>query len=403
MEYLEIVIHFVEIAVFLYLGLTALYLLFFGLVGLFKHSVPISQDDKVRKIAVLIPGYKEDNVIIDVAEKALIQDYPKEAYEVIIIADSFSKPTLEKLRVLPLKVVEVSFEVSTKAKALNKAMDVIGDKYDVALVLDADNIMEVDFLTKINKAFNNGFKVVQGHRVAKNINNSFAILDAISEEINNYIFRKAHRSVGLSAALIGSGMAFDYKLFKETMADIDAVGGFDKQLEMFLLKNKYTIEYLEDAIVKDEKVQKSEVFANQRRRWLSAQFIYFGKNIGSALVHLLTKLNIDYFDKVIQMGQLPRIILLGLIGIITVFYSFVNFLLPMDYNIFYLTFYQWGDMLVVIVLALLLSIPKSFYNTKTFNALLTLPKGFILMFVSMLKFKGANKKFIHTQHGELSD
>jgi len=400
MNYLESIIQVAEIIIYLYLGLTAVYLLFFALMGLFTKSPKQTQTEKIRKIAVLIPGYKEDNVIVDVAQKALIQDYPKEAFEIIIIADSFSTNTVEQLKQLPLRVVEVNFEVSTKAKALNKAMEVIGDNYDIALVLDADNIMDVDFLTKTNRAFNRGYSIVQGHRIAKNINNSFAILDAISEEINNYIFRKAHRSIGLSAALIGSGMAFDYKLFKEIMFGIDAVGGFDKQLEMFLLKNRYVIEYIEDAIVKDEKVQKSEVFANQRRRWLSAQFIYFGKNIGSALVHLFTKGNVDYFDKVIQMGQLPRILLLALTGLITVGYAFVFLLFP-ELPLL-LNFYYWGFALLFIILALLLSIPREFYNRSTLHALLTLPKGIVIMMLSMLRFRGANKKFIHTQHGNIS-
>ncbi len=400
MENLKFIINFLEILVFTYLGITVIYLLFFALVGFIPNVNSLKNSNKTRKIAVLIPGYKEDMVIIDVAIKALQQKYPDDKFDVVIIADSFAQETLNKLKQMPLKLVEVSFEVSTKAKALNRAMKVIGDNYDIALVLDADNIMEKKFLAKINASFNNGYSIIQGHRVAKNENNSFAILDAVSEEINNYIFRKAHRSLGLSAALIGSGMAFEYKLFKDIMRDIDAVGGFDKQLEMYLLKNNYTIEYLENAIVEDEKVQKSEVFANQRRRWLSAQFIYFGQNIGSALIHLFTKGNVDYFDKVIQMGQLPRIILLGLIGLITGFYGFVTLLLPVQYYIFYFSFFQWVLMLALITLALLLSVPIKFYNKATLNALLTLPKGFILMFISMLKFKGANKKFIHTQHGQ---
>jgi hypothetical protein len=49
--------------------------------------------------------------------------------------------------------------------------------------------------------------------------------------------------------------------------------------------------------------------------------------------------------------------------------------------------------------AFLLSIPSKFYNKQTFKALLTLPKAFISMFLSLFKLKGANKKFIHTQHG----
>ena len=91
-----------------------------------------------------------------------------------------------------MKLVEVSFEKSTKSKALNAAMAVLDDDYDIALVLDADNIMESDFISKIDKAFANGAVVVQGHRVAKNLNTSLAVLDAISEEVNNHIFRKGH-------------------------------------------------------------------------------------------------------------------------------------------------------------------------------------------------------------------
>ena len=82
------------------------------------------------------------------------------------------------------------------------------------MVLDADNLMETSFISKVNNAFNKGYMAVQGHRVAKNINTRFAILDAVSEEVNNMIFRKGHRVVGLSAALIGSGMAMEYAYFK---------------------------------------------------------------------------------------------------------------------------------------------------------------------------------------------
>ena len=64
---------------------------------------------------------------------------------------------------------------------------------------------------------------MQGHRVAKNHNTNLATLDAVSEEINNNIFRSGHRAIGLSSALIGSGMAFDYELIKSEMAKIDAI------------------------------------------------------------------------------------------------------------------------------------------------------------------------------------
>ena len=92
-------------------------------------------------MAVLIPAYKEDQVITGVAASALKQNYPADKFDVVVIADSLKNETLAKLRAMPIKVVEVFFEKSTKVKALNEAMAVIGDDYDCAVILDADNLM----------------------------------------------------------------------------------------------------------------------------------------------------------------------------------------------------------------------------------------------------------------------
>jgi cellulose synthase/poly-beta-1,6-N-acetylglucosamine synthase-like glycosyltransferase len=335
-------------------------------------------------------------VIQEVASNALLQDYPKEYFDVVVIADSFRQDTLDFLKTLPIKVLEVEFDISTKSKALNSAMERITAGYDIAVILDADNLMAPDFLSKINASFGNGFIAVQGHRTAKNRNTSLAVLDAVSEEINNHIFRKGHRVLGFSSAIIGSGMAFKYDFFKALMSTVTAIGGFDKEIELKLLKEENTIEYLDDAFVYDEKVQKAEVFSNQRRRWLSAQLIYFRKDFVSSVKALITKGNIDYFDKTVQFIQPPRILLLGMVLVFGVIFFLLNIILdnPMVYN------YFWAGIVLMCILAFLFSIPRKMYNRKTLKALAALPGGMLLMFRSLVRIKGANKKFIHTKHGE---
>ncbi|MBC8319536.1 MAG: glycosyltransferase [Bacteroidetes bacterium] len=381
------IIQFILLA---YLGFAALYIFIFSFASLFSARTKKTTSAKKLKYAVLIPGYKEDQVIIEVAQDALNQDYPTEMYDVIVIADSFRKETIEALRKLPIQVIEVSFKLSTKSKALNKAMDQLPDIYDVALVLDADNLMESNFISKINNAFSEGYIAVQGHRVAKNFNTPFAILDAISEEVNNKIFRKGHRVLGLSAALIGSGMAMDYKYFKKMMKSIKAVGGFDKEIELQMLREKIRIEFLNDAIVYDEKVQKAEVFSKQRRRWLSAQLHYFSMDFITSIKHLILYGNFDYFDKAIQFIQPPRVMLLGLLLLINLISIFIN---PIQWS------FIWLGVLVTCILALIFSIPVKFYNANTVKAIFTLPLAFFLMFLSLCNIRGANKKFIHTEHG----
>lgn len=388
------VLNIIQIILLILLGLATLYIFIFSIASLFYKQRTYSDNGNLKRIAVLIPGYKEDAVIIEVAELALQQDYPLNLYDVVIIADSFQKETLNELRALPINLIEVSFEKSTKSKALNKAMADLQDDYDIAVVLDADNVMAPDFLKKINAAFENNFIAVQGHRTAKNINNSWATLDAISEEINNNIFRKGHRVLGLSSAIIGSGMAFRYNYFKSLMSTVTAVGGFDKEIELKMLKEGRKIVYLDNAMVYDEKIQKTEVFGNQRRRWLSAQFHYFRKDFLNAFKDLIIKGNVDYFDKAIQFIQPPRILLLGAVMLFSIGFVLANYVL--DNQILY-TIY-WIVLVIACVLSFVFSVPKSFYNLKTLSALASLPKGMFMMMLSLLKIKGANKTFIHTQH-----
>lgn len=403
MGIVKLIVNIAEIAIYVYFSFATLYILIFSIFGLFYKNRKDVKISKHRKFAVLIPGYKEDAVIVSVAEQAVKQDYPKDKYEVIVIADSFAQSTLDKLKKLPIRLEVVEFEVSKKSKALNLCMERIGDDYDIAMILDADNVMKPDVLSKMNMAFERGFTAVQGHRTAKNLNANFAILDAMSEEINNHIFRKGHRVLGLSSALIGSGMALEYHLFKSTMATVDSVGE-DKEVELKIIRNRHKIEYIHNALIFDEKTSKSDVFVNQRRRWIAAQLDYFRSNFFDGLWQLVTKANVDYFDKVLQMIMPPRIILAGVLFLTSIISFMFNFLsINWISKIFYSDYQMWSLLFGLTAFSLFISIPPKFYNKQTFIALLRIPHGFILMIISLFRIKGASKKFLHTTHDHVDD
>lgn len=394
MSIVYLIINILQTILWVYLGISGLYLFIFAFAGLFPSRKDYSDVPDFRRIAVLIPAYKEDNVIVDVARKALEQDYPNEFYDIYVIADSLQPSTIRELKQLPIQVIEVKFEKSTKAKALNAAMEQMSSNYDICVILDADNVMAPDFLRKTNQCFHGDVVTVQGHRIAKNMNTPFAILDAISEEINNHIFRKGHRRLGLSAAIIGSGVAFDFKFFKNLIPTIKAIGGFDKEIEVELLRKGYKIYYRHDAIVYDEKVQKPEVFHHQRRRWLSAQLHYFGKYFSDSVYSLFKHGNIEYFNKTFQFLQLPRVLILAGTFVFTIIFVIINLLMKQK-----IASLLWLGLFVVIVLDVAISIPKRFFNKNMLLALKYLPQGIVLMTLSLFRTKGANQQFIHTVHG----
>ncbi len=400
MQAIESILKAIEYIIYGYFIMASLYIFVFAFAGHFYKKQRSHFSTVQSKIAVLIPSYKEDTVIIEVAKSALKQNYQSERFDIVVIADSLKQTTIAKLKMLPILLIEVSFEESTKAKALNTAMANLKESYDYAIVLDADNLMEPNFLVKMNNAFLSGYQIVQGHRKAKNVNTSFAILDAASEEINNHIFRRGHRALGLSSGLIGSGMGFDFQLFKSMMQTVNAVGGFDKELEFKFAEKRIPIEYLQDAVVLDEKIQKSSDFSNQRRRWLATQFVYLNRYFKQGCLELFFKGNINFFDKVWQMIVPPRILLLGITSLLAIIFSFLTFTLNIHS---YISAYLWILNLLITVAAFVLALPKSFYNTNTLKALVSLPTAFVRMALLLFKLKGANNKFIHTSHGSIKN
>ena len=137
-------------------------------------------------------------------------------FDIIVISDQMQSATNELLRSLPIRLLIADYKDSSKAKALTMAMDAIdGIPYDVVVIMDADNLTS-HFLTAVNRAFDSGVRCTQAHRTGQNLNTDISVLDGISEEINNGIFRSGHNALGLSAALSGSGMAFEADWFRKT-------------------------------------------------------------------------------------------------------------------------------------------------------------------------------------------
>ncbi|MBP6672352.1 MAG: hypothetical protein KA247_04355, partial [Bacteroidetes bacterium] len=74
---------------------------------------------KLHRFAVLFPVYKEDSIILGSVRTFFAQEYPKDAYDVFVLADSLHVATLRELRFLGAEVIIISGENRTKAKALN--------------------------------------------------------------------------------------------------------------------------------------------------------------------------------------------------------------------------------------------------------------------------------------------
>ncbi len=387
------ILHILFYILFFYLGLCAMYFFIAAVAGKIRsQSVYTVHRDK-KRIAVLIPSYKEDNIIVNTATKARQHNYPSTHFEVFVAAHHLKQETIEKLRAIPVHVQEVSFEIGSKARSLNKLLNWIPEnQFDVAIILDADNIMLPGCLEKVNDAFQKGFRSVQTHRIAKNKNTPVAVLDAISEEINNHLFRRGLRALGLSATVIGSGMAFEFSKLREIYNKPGILGNpaCDREVDFEVMRSDIKIEFIEDAYVLDEKVSEMEVFERQRTRWLESQVIHL-KLFFSQFNHI--KKGKEYYNKLFISLMPPRVIMLFVFGLI-----FLLFLLQKatGYSILAPGYTWWLLITCMYMITLLISIPASHYSATTARALIYVPVMMFSMVRALFKMKVSRKEFLHT-------
>jgi cellulose synthase/poly-beta-1,6-N-acetylglucosamine synthase-like glycosyltransferase len=393
----------IDLLIWLFLAVSVVYVFVFAGASLLpKKKVRSSNCELSSTFLVLYPAYKEDVVIRKSVETFLKQDYPREKYQLVVISDHMTTETNGWLSQQPVTLLQPVFEKSSKAKALQYAMSGVPSTYNYVVILDADNVVAPDFLSRLNRACALAAETVksdstqshapiaiQCHRTAKNADNNIAVLDGLSEEINNSIFRRGHNRLGLSSALIGSGMCFSFHWFKETVGSLSTAGE-DKELEALLLKQRVFIRYEEDIYVMDEKVSGSDNFQRQRLRWMTAQVQCLFAMLPYVPKAVITG-NINYLDKTFQQALVPRSILLVLTAAMTFLSTVFNF----QFSIFNI---KWWALLAMLSLALVMAIPRQMRTRAVFSKIVIVPKLAWRMIENILHVHPGNKDFIHTTH-----
>ena len=141
---------------FILLALCVSYLLVYAIASKFYRSPNYPEAGRLHRIAVFFPAYQEDKVIVDSVRSFLEQDYPKEMYDVYVISDHMQDTTNDALNRLLVKVLIADYTNSTKAKALNIAVKTALPIYDIAVIMDADNVTTANFLSEVNLAYSAG-------------------------------------------------------------------------------------------------------------------------------------------------------------------------------------------------------------------------------------------------------
>ena len=297
---LEYIVFFAELIVF-FTGIYYLGISFFS----FATPVLKYKDSKNHKFAVLVAAHNEENVISGIIKSLKAQTYSIDMFDVFVIADNCTDKTAEIARSLGVGVIE-RFDETKKGKgyALEYAFDYIfslNNGYEYAIVFDADNIVDKNFLFYINRKINTGARAVQGYLDSKNPYDSWLTLSySLWYWINNRLSQLSRDNLGLGARLGGTGLAIDLELIKEFGWGATCLAE-DTEFTLKLTLSDIKVAWEHSAIVYDEKPLGMDTSWNQRTRWTQGIYDAFGKYIGPMLKKAVKEKKLAPFHMVMNL------------------------------------------------------------------------------------------------------
>lgn len=230
---------------------------------------------KPTRYAILIAARNEEAVLPHLLDSIHAQDYPKELITTYVIADNCTDNTAA---VAEAKGARVYRRFNTcqvgKGYALNFLLNTIRDageleRFDAFLIFDADNLLEPDYISRMNGLVSQGYESFCGYRNSKNFGTNWLS----SGYALWYLHESAHLNqsrmmLGTSCAVNGTGFGFTRQL-------LERLGGWnfttlteDIEFGTWCATHGVRIGYCHDAVLYDEQPTSFRVSTRQRTRWI---------------------------------------------------------------------------------------------------------------------------------------
>ena len=271
-------------------------------------------NEKTNRFMAIIPAHNEESVIKNLVESLKKQNYPKESYDIYVIADNCTDNTAQIAKEAGAIVYE-RFDTmhKTKGAALKwfLAQKIEEDApYDAFCIFDADNIVDVNFFTAMNKKLCQGETVVQGYRDIKNPTDSWITAGyAIFYWTMNRFYHLARYNIGLSPLINGTGFMVRFDQIKpEGWNTKTLTEDIEFSLKQIIKGRK--LGWARDAIVYDEQPVGFKQSWSQRSRWTVGHIQCMEEYTKDLAVATKTNKTVMNFDGLLYIvGSIPMFVI----------------------------------------------------------------------------------------------
>lgn len=298
-----------------------IYYLVLGCFGLFRKKESIDAPPE-KKFALLIAAHNEEVVVGSLIESMLKLDYPKELYDIFVIADNCTDKTAEIAK--QYEGVNVCERFNDEKRGKGYALEwmfeklfAMDEKYDAVAIFDADNLVHKNFLKAMNAKMLQGYKVVQGYIDSKNPDDSWiACSYSIAFWTQNRLYQLARANVGFSNQIGGTGFVVASEKLQELGWGATCLTE-DLEFTCKLILNGEKVGWAHDAIIYDEKPLKLKQSWTQRKRWMQGFADVASRYFFKLLKKSIVERKFYIFDAALYVLQPFVTLMLGLSTLLT--------------------------------------------------------------------------------------
>ncbi|MFT4414726.1 glycosyltransferase family 2 protein [Fredinandcohnia humi] len=281
-----------------------------------KKKKPISTKYE-NTFAVIVCAHNEERVVGQIVENLLSLNYPKDMYDVYVIADNCTDNTAAIVREKGGIAME-RHDATKRGKgfALEWMFDYLwkqeenGLVYDAVVVLDADNLVTKNFLQVMNDKLQNGYEIAQAYLDTKNPDDTWVTKSyAFSYWSTNRIFQNARDVVGLSAQLGGTGMMISRNILKDIGWGTESLTEDLEFTAKYILETGKPVAWAHDAKIYDEKPLELVASMKQRLRWMIGHINCMFKFFVPMLKAAIKKESLLHFDMAMYLVQPTKTVL----------------------------------------------------------------------------------------------
>ncbi|MCL2610530.1 MAG: glycosyltransferase [Defluviitaleaceae bacterium] len=341
---------FINILIFLNIGISILFtILFFYqfiyiFIPIFTKRKDVIQNIKNYRYAILIAARNEEAVIQNLIKSILLGDYPRELIDIFVVADNCIDNTANLARKLGAFCYE---RQDKKNQGKGYALDFLLKKifyehsqknFDAFIVFDADNLLAPNYITEMNKTFNEGHKVITSYRNSKNYS-----INWISAGMSLWFLLES-QYMNRSRMLLKTGCLVSGTGFLISKEIVDKNDGWpffllteDIEFSVHCAILNERIAYSEKAMFYDEQPFTLKQSFRQRIRWAKGfyqVFLRYGLKLFKSIFIGSGFYSFDVLMKILparlfsSLGILINIIILVFSQIIAIYsYSLLNFVL----------------------------------------------------------------------------